>query len=456
MKFKPHAYQERCIRFILDHPAAGLFLDMGLGKTVITLTAISALLDTFEVSRVLVIAPLRVAEDTWTREAAKWDHLKGLRIARVLGSKHQRIAALREDADVYVVNRENVPWLVRTLGPDWFFDMIVIDELSSFKNPQSLRFKMLRKMRPFASRVVGLTGTPASNSLLDLWSEIYLLDMGERLGKFVTHYRNAYFRPSYISPQGAVYSYVPRHGAMEQITARIADITISMKASDYIELPDQIETDIFVELPDPAKRIYRKMEKDMLVELDGEGVCALSAAACVAKLGQMANGFAYGEDKNQHPIHTAKLDALREIVEQAAESGESVLVFYEYVHDADTINEALHKQVIIRQLQSEIDIVLWNRGEIGVLLAHPASVGYGLNLQQGGHVIVWYGLTWSLEQYLQANARLHRQGQEKPVVVYRILAKGTVDEQIAASLTRKDTTQNAVLEILKQRREARI
>lgn len=450
MIFKPHEYQKRCIRFILDHPAAGLFLDMGLGKTVITLTAAQELMyDRYEISRVLVIAPLRVAEDTWSREASKWDHLHDLRIAKILGDQKTRILALSEDADVYVINRENVSWLVEYLEKHrtvWPFDMVVIDELSSFKSWQSQRFKALKRVRPHISRIVGLTGTPAANSIMDLWAEIGLLDGGERLGRFIGRYREAYFRAAWVSPSGIVYKYTPKRGALEAITKRISDITISMKAADYLELPDEIDSVIEVDLPEKAKAAYQKMEREALLQLEDEQITALNAAAVVSKLAQISNGFIYDEDRKALRIHTAKTEALKEIIEQA---GGPVLVFYEFKEDAEHLMEAIPGA---RPLHTESDIKAWNDGKIPVLLTHPASAGYGLNLQDGGHTIVWYGLTWSLEQYLQANARLHRQGQHKPVLVYRILAKGTVDQQILESLDKKDATQNAVLEILKKRR----
>lgn len=450
MMFVPHEYQKRCIKFILEHPAAGLFLDMGLGKTVITLTAVQELMyDRYEIGRVLVIAPLRVAEDTWSREVSKWDHLQDLKISKVLGPAKNRILALSEDADVYVVNRENVSWLVDYLEKHrtvWPFDMVVIDELSSFKSWQSQRFKSLRKVRPHISRIVGLTGTPAANSLMDLWAEIGLLDGGERLGRFIGRYREAYFRAAWVSPSGIVYKYTPKRGALEAITKRISDITISMKAADYLELPDEIDSVIEVDLPEKAKAAYQKMEREALLQLEDEQITALNAAAVISKLTQISNGFIYDEDGSAIRIHDAKTEALKEIIEQA---DGPVLVFYEFKEDAEHLMEAIPGA---RPLHTESDIKAWNDGKISVLLTHPASAGYGLNLQDGGHTIVWYGLTWSLEQYLQANARLHRQGQQKPVLVYRILAKGTVDQQILESLDKKDATQNAVLEILKKRR----
>ena len=450
MKFIPHEYQKRCIDFILNHPEAGLFLDMGLGKTVITLTAVQSLMyDSFEVGKVLVIAPLRVAEDTWSREAGKWDHLKGLRISKVLGSADQRKAALSQAADVYVTNRENTQWLSEYLSDQkqgWPFDMVILDELSSFKNSQSQRFKALRKARPYVRRIVGLTGTPAANSLMDLWAEIRLLDNGERLGRFIGRYRSAFLRPAKMGPQGVVYQYSPRPGAMQEITNRISDITVSMKASDYLMLPEQIDSTVGVDLPERAEKLYRTMEREALLQMEDTEISALSAAAVMTKLTQIANGFVYDDTHQATRIHEAKTEALQEIIEQA---DGPVLVFYEFKEDAEHLLQEIDGAV---KLDTEDDITRWNAGKIPVLLAHPASVGYGLNLQDGGHTIVWYGLTWSLEQYLQANARLHRQGQQKPVLVYRILAKGTVDQQILESLDKKDATQNAVLEILKKRR----
>lgn len=450
MRFEPHDYQKRCIEFILEHPEAGLFLDMGLGKTVITLTAIQELMyDRYEISKVLVIAPLRVAEDTWSREADKWDHLRDLTISKILGPAADREQRLAAKADIYVINRENVVWLIKELRARkerWPFDMVVIDELSSFKSSQAQRFRYLTKVRPFISRIVGLTGTPAANSLMDLWAEMRLIDQGERLGRFIGNYRNAYFRPGFIAPSGVVYKYVPNRGALEQITKRIADITISLKAEDYLQMPDQIDSVIEVDIPKKARDAYSKMEREAFLRIDRDQITALNAAAVISKLTQISNGFVYGEDHKPIRIHDAKTQALEEIIEQA---DGPVLVFYEFQEDAGHLVEAIGAEI----LKTEADISKWNRGEVPVMLAHPASVGYGLNLQEGGHTIVWYGLTWSLEQYLQANARLHRQGQQRPVLVYRILARDTVDRQILESLDRKDATQSAVLEILKNRRK---
>ena len=450
MKYKAHSYQERAKNFIEDHEAAGLFLEMGLGKTVITLTAIDELMnDRFEVSRVLVIAPLRVAEDTWSRESKKWDHLKHLRISKILGSAADRRAALKKDADIYVINRENVVWLVEYLEKErikWPFDMIVIDELSSFKNNQAKRFKALRKVRPMVDRIVGLTGTPAANSLMDLWAEMYLLDRGERLGRTLTAYRGNWFRPGYMNGP-VVYKWEPRRGALEDITKRIADITVSMKAEDYLTLPDKIETTVSVTLDEKALKTYKVMEQESLLELEGEEIAAMDAAAVMSKLLQLANGFIYGTDHRAVHIHDAKLEALEEIVE-AADS--PVLVFYNFQADKDQI---LAKFKDARLLTNDKDIEDWNEGKVPILLAHPASAGFGLNLQDGGHIMAWYGLPWSLEQYLQAVARLQRQGQKYPVMIYHIVAAGTVDEQVVRSLAAKDMTQSTMINILKERKQ---
>ena len=451
MLFEAHGYQTRAKDFILEHPAAGLFLDMGLGKTVITLTAVQELIyDRFEVSKVLVIAPLRVAQDTWSREAEKWDHLQDLRIAKVLGSAEERIEALATDsADIYVINRENVVWLVEYLEGHrirWPFDMVVVDELSSFKSNQAKRFKALRKVRPMIDRIVGLTGTPAANSLMDLWAEIFLLDRGERLGRTITGYRAEYFMAAYGSGS-VVYKWKPRRGALETITKKIADITVSMRAEDYLELPDLIESDIRVELDDKARRAYESMERDCLLPFEDEEITAFDAAAVMSKLLQLSNGFIYDLDHGAREIHEEKMDALEELIE-AADS--PVLIYYIFTHDRDRI---LKRYPEARVLTSDADIRDWNDGKIPVLVAHPASAGYGLNLQDGGHIMIWMGLPWSLEQYQQAVARLQRQGQQHPVMVYHILASGTVDEQVAKSLQSKDMTQNTLMEILKDRKK---
>ena len=451
MEFRPHDYQKRAINFILEHPASGLFLEMGLGKTAITLTAVDILMnDRFEVSRVLVIAPLRVAEDTWSRESEKWDHLRHLRISKILGSVAERSQAVEAEADVYVINRENVVWLVEylaTLKRKWPFDMVVIDELSSFKSNQSKRFKALKKVRPLIDRMVGLTGTPAANSLMDLWAEIYLLDRGQRLGQTIGSYRDAYFRAGWGNGM-IVYKWETRPGAMKAITGKIADITMSMKAEDYIELPDRIDNMISVKLSDKEMAKYKDMEQQSLLELDDDSkIIALDAAAVMSKLLQMANGFIYTEDHEAIHLHDAKLEALEEIIEAA---DGPVLVYYNFKADKEKLLEKFKDAEV---LEDDKTISRWNQGRIKILLAHPASVAYGLNLQEGGHIIVWYGVPWSLELYQQANARLHRQGQQKPVMIYHLLAKGTADEQVIKKLEAKDVTQSALIEVLKDRKE---
>ena len=412
----------------------------------ITLTAVKELLDDFAISQVLVIAPKRVAEDTWTREASKWDHLQGLRVSPVLGSQRQRIQALSRKADIYVIGRDNVQWLVTRYGKLWPFDMVVIDELSSFKNPQAKRFRELRKVMPMVGRVVGLTGTPSPNGLMDLWAEIYLLDRGERLGRTIGAYREKWFRPA-LQNGFVVYKWAPVRGAEEEIRKRISDICVSMSAADYLELPDRIDREIPVKLSDDEMQQYRLLERTQILQLEsGEVVAALNAAAVMTKLLQLSNGSAYADDGSVVRIHERKLDALEEIVDT---TDGPVLVFYSFRHDLQAIKDRIQEA---RELSGPGDISAWNRGEIRVLLAHPASVGYGLNLQDGGHVIVWYGLTWSLELYQQANARLHRQGQTRPVIIHHLIAEGTVDEQVMRALKAKDTGQSALLAALKERR----
>lgn len=411
----------------------------------ITLTAVKELLDDFAISRVLVIAPKRVAEDTWTRETAKWDHLQGLRVSPVLGSQRQRIQALSRKADIYVIGRDNVQWLVTRYGKLWPFDMVVIDELSSFKNPQAKRFRELRKVMPMVERVVGLTGTPSPNGLMDLWAEIYLLDRGERLGRTIGAYRERWFRPA-LQNGFVVYKWAPVRGAADEIRERISDICVSMSAADYLELPDRIDREIPVKLSDDEMQQYRLLERTQILQLESrEVVAALNAAAVMTKLLQLSNGSAYTDDGSVVRIHEKKLDALEEIVDT---TDGPVLVFYSFRHDLQAIKDRIPEA---RELSGPDDISAWNRGEIRVLLAHPASVGYGLNLQDGGHVIVWYGLTWSLELYQQANARLHRQGQTRPVIIHHLIAEGTVDEQVMRALKAKDAGQSALLAALKER-----
>lgn len=450
MKFVPYPYQEAAIRWVLDRPASGLFLGMGMGKTVVTLTAINELLfDRLEAARVLVIAPLRVARDTWAREAAKWDHLQHLRVSVVLGDARERLAALERPAEVYVINRENVPWLCETLF-DWPFDMVVIDELSSFKSVQAKRFKALRQVRGHIRRIVGLTGTPAPNGLIDLWPQIYLLDRGERLGKTVGAYRARYFTPDRVNGH-IVYSYRLLPGADEAIQARIADICMSLRKEDYLSLPGQLYETVEITPPPALLKQYRQFERDRIMEaMDGDGeIVALNAAALTGKLLQFANGAIYDDNGNSHLIHNLKLDALEDLIEAA--NGEPVLVFYAFKHDRDRIM----RRVSCRELVTSEDIDAWNRKEIPVAIAHPASVGHGLNLQEGGHIIIWFGLTWSLELYQQANERLNRPGQTHVCRIYHLVLKGTHDERVLAALERKDTSQRALIDALRGTLEER-
>lgn len=450
MKFVPYPYQEAAIRWVLDRPASGLFLGMGMGKTVVTLTAINELLfDRLEAARVLVIAPLRVARDTWARETAKWDHLRRLRVSVVLGDARERLAALERPAEVYVINRENVPWLCETLF-DWPFDMVVIDELSSFKSVQAKRFKALRKVRGRIRRIVGLTGTPAPNGLIDLWPQIYLLDRGERLGKTVGAYRARYFTPDRANGH-IVYSYRLLPGADEAIQARIADVCMSLRKEDYLSLPGQLYETVEITPPPALLKQYRQFERDRIMEaMDGDGeIVALNAAALTGKLLQFANGAIYDDNGNSHLIHNLKLDALEDLIEAA--NGEPVLVFYAFKHDRDRIM----RRVSCRELVTSEDIDAWNRKEIPVAIAHPASVGHGLNLQEGGHIIIWFGLTWSLELYQQANERLNRPGQTHVCRIYHLVLKGTHDERVLAALERKDTSQRALIDALRGTLEER-
>lgn len=451
MMYRAHVYQEYATQRIIDQDAVGLFVDLGLGKTVITLTAVDELLyDRFEVSRVLVIAPLRVAQDTWTRETAKWDHLKHLRIARVLGTEKQRRAALEEDADIWVINRENVDWLVNLYGQRWPFDMVVIDELSSFKASGTRRFRALRKVRPLIKRIVGLTGTPAPNGLIDLWPQVYLLDRGERLGKTITGYRERYFTPGRRN-RTVVFTWEPKPGAHEQIYGRLEDLCVSMSAADWLELPERIDNTVPVTLPAPARRQYETLERELLLPLgEDSAVTAITAAVLANKLLQMANGAVYDLDGAAQELHTAKLEALDELVEAA--NGKPVLVYYAYRHDVDRLMRRL-KAYGPRKLETAADVADWNAGRIPVLLAHPASAGHGLNLQDGGNTIVWFGLTWSLELYQQANARLHRQGQTERVIVHHLVAEGTMDEEVMRVLAGKAAGQDALLEAVKARIE---
>ncbi len=443
MKFIPHDYQAYCIRQIEERPRVALFLDPGLGKTVITLTAISDMIG-IDVSKVLVIAPLRVAEATWEQEAQKWDHLSGLRFSRILGGKKDRIEGLKQDADIYLMNRENTVWLVDHLqGEEWPFDMVVIDELSSFKSSQAERWRALRRVSPIIQRVVGLTGTPAPNSLIDLWAQMYLIDRGESLGRFIGRYRDAFFTPG-MRNGNVVYQYILKKGADKLIYDRIKPYTVSMRAQDHITMPERIDNIIEVDMPEEAWKTYRQMENELVAGLDDTEITASTAATVGLKLLQMADGAVYDDDKRWHTVHTAKLDALADLIEAA--NGNPILCFYSFKFDKQFILTRFPEAV---SLEGQKQIDDWNAGKIPLLLAHPDSAGYGLNLQAGGHIMVWYGLTWSLEKYIQACDRLHRQGQTEAVVIHHIVAKGTIDERVMAALKRKDKGQNALLDALK-------
>lgn len=447
MKFTPHTYQKFATQKIIKQPAVGLFLDMGLGKTVCALTAASELLHNYyEVSKVLVIAPYRVARDTWPAEIAKWDHLQYLKLSVVLGPPKERITALRTPADIYVINRENVVWLVNYYGGKWPFDMVIIDELSNFKSPKAKRFRALRKVRPLIKRIVGLTGTPAPNGLIDLWAQIYLLDQGERLGKTITGYKNRYFVPGRRN-QHIIYDWVLKPEAEEAIYKKISDICVSMKSEDWLKMPEVIYREIKVKLPEEAREKYDQLERDLLLPYANGDVIADTAATLTGKLLQMANGAVYNEFKEVQTIHDAKLDALEDVIEAA--NGKPVLVFYAFRHDLAGIQRRFPEAKILDKAE---DIQAWNEGKISIALVHPGSAGHGLNLQAGGNIIVWFGLTWSLELYTQANARLNRQGQKhKNVIIHHLVAEDTIDEDVMKSLENKDRTQEALMRAVKAR-----
>lgn len=453
MMFTPHEYQKFCIQKILDVKKVGIWQDMGLGKTVTTLTAVKELkYNRFQVCKVLVIAPKKVAEGTWTKEAAKWDHTKMLRVSPVLGSQAKRIRALNTPADLYVINRENVCWLVDYYRNAWPFDMVVIDESSSFKSHSAKRFKALAGISSRISRMVELTGTPSPNGLADLWSQVYLLDGGERLGKRYSQFRERYFQPDKRGADGMVYSYEAKPGTEESILAKISDICISMKAEDYLELPDLTYHEVPVELDKKSWKAYQDLERKMILELpeDDELISVTSAAALSNKLLQLANGAVYDEDRQVHEVHDCKIEAFLELVESL--QGKPVLVFYNYQHDRERILKALAKSGLrIRELKTTQDEDDWNVGRIDILLTHPASSAYGLNLQQGGNHVIWFGLTWNYELYTQANKRLHRQGQVNKVIIHHLVSTGTRDEDVMTALKRKDDVQNWVMESLKAR-----
>ena len=453
MEFKPHAYQQHCINRILAVKKIGLFLDMGLGKTVTTLTAVKELkYNRFQVRRVLIIAPKKVAEGTWSKEAAKWDHTRMLRVSPVLGSQAKRIKALNTPADLYIVNRENVVWLVDYYRNAWPFDMVVVDESSSFKNHSAKRFKALASMGDKIDRMVELTGTPSPNGLDDLWSQVYLLDGGERLGKRYTQFRERYFQPDKRGADGMVYSYEAKPGSEQRILDRISDICISMKAEDYLQLPDITYHEIPVELDAKSRKAYDELERMMVLQLpeDEADISVTSAAALSNKLLQLANGALYDEDHSVHEIHNCKIEAFIELIESL--QGKPALVFYNYQHDRTRILEALGKMHLrVRELKTTQDEDDWNAGKIDVLLTHPASSAYGLNLQQGGNHVIWFGLTWNYELYTQANKRLHRQGQQEKVIIHHLRTSGTRDEDVMQALQRKEDVQNWVMESLKAR-----
>ena len=445
MQYRPHEYQNYATNFILEHPIAAVLLEMGLGKSVITLTAIYELmLNRFEVNKVLVIAPLRVARDTWPSEIDKWEHLKGLTYSVVIGTEAERLRALRTPAHVYLINRENIDWLITKSGTPFDFDMVVIDELSSFKSYSAKRFKSLLKVRPRVKRIVGLTGTPSGNGLMDLWAEFRVLDMGERLGRYITHYRNRFFVPDKRNQQ-MVFSYKPIPGAEDEIYRRISDITISMKSGDYLKMPECIINEVPVTLSDEEWSIYDDFREDMVVALKDDEIDAVNAASLSGKLLQMANGAVYNEEKEVVHIHDRKLDALEDLIEGA--NGKPVLIAYWFNHDLERIKN----RFAIREIKNSKDIRDWNNGEIPVAVIHPASAGHGLNIQFGGSTIIWFGLTWSLELYQQTNARLWRQGQNNTVIIHHIIAKSTIDEDVMKALRKKEKVQSALIDSVKAR-----
>ena len=441
MKYVPHDYQRHTTQFIIDHPECAIFLGMGMGKTISTLTAIEALKnDYFDIDKVLVIAPVRVARDTWPAEIEKWNHLKGLTVSPIIGTATQRTAAANRQADIYTIGRENIPWLVKHHGNRWPYDMVVIDELSSFKNPQAKRFKALKKVRPKINRIVGLTGTPAPNSLLDIWAPFRLIDNGQRLGKFITHYRDQYFLPDKRSGQ-VIYSWKIRPGADQAIYDNIADITVSMRTTDYLTLPEVTRQHIEVTLALKEQKMIDTLKKDLVLDLGDDTIDAANAATLSLKLQQLAGGAIYNEDGTAViVVHDQKLKALAELVDQA--DGNTLLVCYWFKHERDRI---LTRIPGARVLDTTQDFEDWNAGNIPVGLIHPASAGHGLNLQSGGHIMVWFTTPWSLELYEQANARLHRQGQTEPVSIIHIDTANSIDQDVHAALARKDTTQSALI-----------
>lgn len=453
MQYTPHAYQQHAINHVIKHPFSALLLEMGLGKSSATLTAIDQLMhDYMEVNKVLVIAPKRVAEDTWTSEINKWDHLKHLTVSKVLGSEVNRKKALFKKADIYVINRENVEWLVQYIGAMWPFDMVVVDELSSFKSAKSRRFKALRAIRPKIKRLVGLTGTPAPNGLIDLWSQMYLLDQGERLGKTIGAYRAAFFKPG-KQVGHIVYNYRLLPEAEQQIFSRIEDICVSMRAEDYLELPERIDNVVKVKLEEKTLKAYYEFEKKEILALaNGDEISTPNAAALTNKLLQFANGAIYDEQRVWHKFHDDKLDQLEELIEAA--NGKPVLVFYTYKHDLERIKERFKGKVVTFEDGGTSKVMQrWNNKEIEILCGHPASCSHGLNLQAGGHIMIWFGLPWSLELYQQAVARLDRQGQVETVTNHILLSEGTMDEDVWKALSNKSVGQDVLMEAVKARIE---
>ena len=453
MKFEPKRHQDLALEFLRNHSHCALFLDMGLGKTVVSLTAAKELLDDFKIEKVLVIAPLRVAEDTWTRECSKWDHLSELRVVKVLGSCEHRVKALASDADVYVINRENTQWLVDYCGGVWPFDLVIIDELSSFKNPSAKRFRMLRRVIQQSGYVWGLTGTPAPNGYMDLWAEIYLIDGGAALGKTITSYRSTYFTPG-AHKGHIVYEWRLKVGSKANIDKRLSPLCLSMSKGDWLQLPPLINNEVRVRMTSAEKKVYDKFKDEKVIPLLESSISSIeemdsaivggTAAVVSGKLLQMANGCVYDDSGRVFELHSQKLDALAEIA--ASAQGTPLLVFYSYRHDLDRIKSRFPEAV---ELKGSADIEKWNNGEIPMLLCHPASAGYGLNLQQGSHILVWFGLPWSLENYQQSIARLHRQGQDHPVICHHIICEDTIDEKVMLALQNKDSTQQSLLNALK-------
>lgn len=450
MEYMPHRYQQQCIEKILTTPKLGLFLSMGLGKTSIVLTAVKDLkYNRLEVKKVLVIAPKKVAEGTWTKEKDKWEHTKCLRVSQVLGSQTKRLKALSTPADVYIINRENVVWLVEHYRNKWPFDMVVIDESSSFKSHKAKRFKALAAVAPKVKRIVELTGTPSPNGLKDLWAQLYLLDGGERLGKRFSGFRERYFDAGPMI-NGVVYKYSPKQGSDTAVLDQISDICVSMKSEDYLQLPEMVMHEIPVVLDPKAEKAYLELEKQMVLQLPEEDISVTSAAALSNKLLQLANGAVYDEDHTAHKVHGCKVEAFMELIESLQES--PALVFYNFQHDLQVLEESLSKTgLTVRRLKTPQDVDDWNDRKIDVLLTHPASSAYGLNLQQGGNHVIWFGLTWNYELYMQANKRLHRQGQTDRVFVHHLVAEGTRDEDVMNALKAKDDAQQFVMESLKAR-----